>query len=200
MWSNGATGDSIQVSPMSDTIYAVTGTSQGCSTTVEAFVSVDELPVVDLGSDIILETEQDTFLHAGGKDLIYLWSTGEVTASILVHSAGIYSVMVTNLAGCTATDSVAITILTPVTDPNETYPVTASPNPTHDFIDIICTGASISAVQLIDSPGKINMSEKVLVLDGAPYRIPLSGLPSGMYFVRITTATGFTKLIRVVKN
>ncbi len=200
VWSTGATGDSIQISPMSDTIYFVTGTTLGCSTTVETFVIVDELPLVDLGSDIILTTGQDTFLHAGGKDLIYLWSTGEVTASILVTSAGTYAVTVTNLAGCTAIDSVAVTIITSVTDPDETYTVTSSPNPTHDFIDIICTGASISAVQLIDSPGKIYISEKVLVLDGAPYRIPLSGLPSGMYFVRITTANGFTKLIPVVKN
>jgi hypothetical protein len=200
IWNNGATGESIQISPMSDTIYSVTGTTLGCSATVESFVTVDELPLVDLGSDIILTTEQDTFLHAGGNDLTYLWSTGEVTASILVTSAGIYSVTVTNLAGCTASDSVAVTIITSATDPGETYTVTASPNPTYDFVDIICTGAPISAVQLIDSPGKVYISEKVLIPDGATYRIPLSGLPSGMYFVRMTTENGITKLIPVVKN
>ncbi len=200
MWSNGATRDSIQVSPTSDTIYTVTGTTLGCSTTVEAFVTVNELPVVELGSDIILATGQDTFLHAEGKDLIYLWSTGEVTDSILVDSAGTYVVTVTNLAGCTATDSVTVTIITSSTDPDETHTVTASPNPTHDFMDIVCSGASITAVQLIDAPGKIYMSEKVLVHDGSPYRLDLASLPSGMYFVRITTDKGLTKLIPVVKN
>lgn len=200
LWSNGATGESIQISPISDTIYFVTGTTLGCSATIEAFVAVDELPQVDLGTDIILTTEQDTFLHAGGSDLIYLWSTGEVTASILVNSAGTYSVTVTNLAGCTATDSVAIIIVTSVTDPNETYSVNVSPNPTFDFVDMICIGASIAAVQVIDSHGKVYLSENVLVLDGAPYRIPLSSLPSGIYFVRMTTERGFTKLIPVAKK
>lgn len=200
VWNTGAIGNSIQVSPESDTLYTVTGTSLGCSATVETLVSVDELPEVDLGPDIILQTEQDTFLHAGGNDLTYLWSTGEVTASILVNAAGTYVVTVTNAAGCTATDSVAITIITSVTDPDELYTVTASPNPANDFVDIVCTGASIAAVQLIDAAGKIYLDKSGLIQDSTPYRISVSGLPSGMYFVRMTTGKGGTKLVPIVKK
>jgi hypothetical protein len=199
IWSTGAIGDSIVVSPESDTSYAVTGTSLGCSVTVESIVTVNDLPVIDLGGDIDLPAGADTILNATGNDLSYLWSTGEVTPSIHVTSAGTYSVTVTNSAGCTATDSVAVTIITSVTGPHETYTLTALPNPTHDFIDIIYSGASLVAVELIDSPGKILMSEKVLVPDGTPYRISLTDLPPGMHYIRTTTSKGFTKIIPVVK-
>ncbi|MBK9423571.1 MAG: hypothetical protein IPN54_05500 [Bacteroidetes bacterium] len=40
----------------------------------------------------------------------YLWSTGEVTDTITVTSSGIYAVIASTLAGCSATDTVDIII------------------------------------------------------------------------------------------
>ena len=199
-WSNGAIGDSIEVSPKSDTSYTVTGTSLGCSATTETMVSVYDLPVLDLGSDIDLLPGQDTILNAAGADLSYLWSTGEVTAAILINAAGTYIVTVTNSAGCTATDTVVVTIITSVADMGETYTIKASPNPANDFIDILCTGASMSDVQIIDSPGKVRMSEKVLAYDGTSHRMSLTSLSPGIYFIRITIAAGYVKIIPFIKQ
>ncbi|MBP9135124.1 MAG: T9SS type A sorting domain-containing protein, partial [Saprospiraceae bacterium] len=100
----------------------------------------------------------------------------------------------------TATDTVVVTIITSVADMGETYTIKASPNPAHDFIDILCTGASMTAVQIIDSPGKVRMSEKVLAYDGASHRMSLTNLSPGMYFIRITIAAGFVKIIPFIKQ
>ncbi len=42
------------------------------------------------------------------SDLTYLWSTGEISETISVNSAGTYSVTVTDCEGCTATDEIVI--------------------------------------------------------------------------------------------
>ncbi len=46
VWSNGGTTTSISVSPLVNTTYNVTGTSNGCSNSANAIVTVNPLPVV----------------------------------------------------------------------------------------------------------------------------------------------------------
>jgi hypothetical protein len=159
---------------------------------------VNDLPEVELGSDIILPDGEEAILDATGTGLTYIWSTGATTPSIVINAAGSYSVTVTNEAGCTAMDSVLVTIITSSAEPQETYAIMASPNPANDFIDIICIGAAMSSVQLMGNPGMVLQSEKVLGRDGTSHRINLTGLPSGIYYIRVT-GREFTKTIPVVK-
>jgi len=197
-WNNGSSGESIDVSPAESTIYTVTGTSLGCSSTVETIVTVNDLPEIDLGPDIILTFEVDTTLDATGAGLTYSWSTGEVTPTIVINSAGVYAVTVTNDEGCIASDSVVVTIITSATDPDESFTITASPNPAKDVINISCTGSSVSVLQLIDTRGKVLINDKTYIPEGVAYRINLSGVPSGMYYIRMT-GRDFAKTIPVVK-
>jgi subtilisin-like proprotein convertase family protein/PKD repeat protein len=53
-WSTSATTNSITVSPTTSTTYTVTGNSGGCATPVTATVTVNPLPVVNAGADIVL--------------------------------------------------------------------------------------------------------------------------------------------------
>ncbi|MBK9981014.1 MAG: hypothetical protein IPP15_01085 [Saprospiraceae bacterium] len=197
-WSNGSTAESIEVNPQENTVYTVTGTSLGCSTTVESIVTVNDLPVVNLGADITLQDGEDVTLDATGPDLTYIWSTGAITPTIVINSAGSYTVTVTNNAGCTAIDSVLVTIITSSDDPAESYTIIASPNPTNDFVDIICTGNSISSVQLMAIPGIVLLSETGIVDNGTAHRICLTDFPPGLYYIRIT-GKDFTKTVPVVK-
>ena len=70
-----------------------------CPDTTTTFVVVVPPPVIPFSTDTILC--QGTELSAETPDAIhYLWSTGDTTASIVIDTAGVYSVSVTNL-GCT---------------------------------------------------------------------------------------------------
>jgi PKD repeat protein len=75
-----------------------------------ATVTIHDLPVVDLGPDLeICEGDTYTF-DAGSGFASYLWNTGETTHSIVVDTAGNFSVTVTDTNGCTATDAVNLTL------------------------------------------------------------------------------------------
>jgi len=83
VWSNGATTNSITVSPTSTTTYTVTGTTVGCSSApASAQVTVNSLPVVTANNQTICSGQSATLTASGATN--YVWSTGATTASIAV--------------------------------------------------------------------------------------------------------------------
>jgi hypothetical protein len=184
---------------VADTSYSVTGTSLGCTAAADAYVEVNDLPLIELGPDIDLPEGQDTILNADGTDLSYLWSTGDVTSSIPVNAPGTYVVTVTNSAGCTATDSIIVTVITATIEPGSSIRISFSPNPADDFVNILCKGSATSMVQLIDQTGSILMTDHTIVPDGVMRKLNLTGWPAGMYYVSITGAD-FTHAIPIWKK
>ncbi|MBP1672306.1 MAG: hypothetical protein H6Q25_121, partial [Bacteroidetes bacterium] len=84
-----------------DTLTVQLVLQYNCPDTTTTFVVVLPSPIIPLSSDTILC--QGTELSAATPDAIhYLWSTGDTTASIVIDTAGYYSVSVTNL-GCQIT-------------------------------------------------------------------------------------------------
>ena len=84
------------------------------SDTVVQAVNIHSLPVIDLGSQLILLCENsDTILTASGGFESYLWQNGSVTSSITVSLPGNYSVTVTDDFGCTNSDDIDIETLSP---------------------------------------------------------------------------------------
>ncbi len=115
-WSNSQSNDTVFVSPFTTTTYYLTVTNSSCYNTDSITVTVNPVPIVDLGGDSDMCREQ--YLNAGAGYAVYSWSDTTVTDSILpVEQSGLYSVTVTTFEGCTATDSATITIL-PTPDVN----------------------------------------------------------------------------------
>ncbi len=120
-WSNGATTASINVTPSSNIAYQVTVTAaNGCSGTNSNTVQVNPLPTVQiLGNGASCSAQSDTLtaLANGGTSFSYAWSTGATSSSIAVvpNSGATYQVTVTNQNGCTASDTVVGTVVTPPT-------------------------------------------------------------------------------------
>ena len=79
-WSTGAPGSSISVSPSVTTIYTVTGTNGGCSTSNTSTVTINTTPTVTVNSATICSGNAATLTAAGAAT--YSWSTGAVTSSI----------------------------------------------------------------------------------------------------------------------
>ncbi len=89
----------------------------GCSSTSSRTITVDSLPVVDLGNDTAICADANIIFDAG-TGYTYAWTPGlEITQTINVNSANTYGVTITDGNGCTGSDNITLTIDTlPVVD------------------------------------------------------------------------------------
>ena len=106
VWSNGGSGTSISVSPTATTNYTVTVTnSNGCTSQASTSVAVAEQLSLSLaGNTSICGNESATLTVSGispSNVSTYAWSNGGNSASISVTASGTYSVIVTDVNGCT---------------------------------------------------------------------------------------------------
>jgi hypothetical protein len=199
-WSTGETSNTITVSPSETSTFSVLGSSLGCAALpVTAQVTVNALPMVNLGADILLPQGQETTLDASAPGLTYQWSTGATTATIVVNSMGVYAVTVTNVAGCTASSSVAVTITVSTSDLNERINLSISPNPTSGLLQITCSGSATTSVQVMDYLGRSVAQDNTFLPDGSTRVLDIGHLPPGAYFVRVA-GEGFVKSFPIVKQ
>ncbi|MDQ3191559.1 MAG: PKD domain-containing protein [Bacteroidota bacterium] len=144
LWNNGATTQSITVSPVATTSYSVVYTLNGCSSNSESgVVTVNPIPTVTVNNETICDGQSIILTstpmpYAGGT---YLWDNGETTQSITVSpsSTSNYSVVYT-LNGCSS--------------PSALGTVTVNPNPTVTVnSETICDGQSATLTAIASAPG-----------------------------------------------
>ncbi len=82
----------------------------GCQADSMQTVTVNPLPVVDLGEDQETCTGGTVVFDAGAGLASYLWSDGSAGQTLTTGLAGEYSVIVTNEFGCTAFDTVSLEV------------------------------------------------------------------------------------------
>lgn len=132
-WNTGATGSSLNVSPVSSTIYTLTGTSAAsCVNTATAAVTVTAAPVISVSS-VSVCAGSAAVLSASGVST-YSWNTGATTANLSVSpsSTTVYTVS-GYLAGCSV-------------QANQTATVTVNPLP------LVSLTAPANTVCLNNSP------------------------------------------------
>lgn len=117
IWSTGAKGSSINVSPTARTQYTVTATGDYCNpNSVSASMVVDILPgptqapiIVATGSSSLSFCDaSEITLNSSDYSESIVWSTGETTPSIKVYTQGIYSLSHVSKYGCSKKSSVKI--------------------------------------------------------------------------------------------
>lgn len=106
-WSDGSTSSSLAVAASGEYNVVVTDAS-GCIARDTIVVTINDLPTVNLGADII-QCAGSVSLSAGTFSS-YLWSGGSTASTFSVSSSGTYSVQVTDTNGCVGTDSVDVVI------------------------------------------------------------------------------------------
>lgn len=109
LWSGGVTdGVPFAADSVSSTVYTVTVTdANSCSATDFVVVTINDYPVVDLGSDTLLCKGESMILDAGNPGASYMWSNGETSQITGVADAGIYWADVAN-GNCAVSDTVVI--------------------------------------------------------------------------------------------
>lgn len=170
----------------------------GCDSIVTVQVAANPLPVVNLGQDSTICAGQFLVLDAGNTGSVYNWSTGVNTQTITVDTTGQYAVTVTNGFGCTASDQVAVNVVVcPGTDEPALQQVSVFPNPT----------AGVLTVQFAEMPAKtaywsVANTTGQTVMAPTPVSdlattLDLSGLPKGMYLLRLQSGTS-VRSVRIV--
>lgn len=108
LWNTNDTTQQIAVSTSGQ--YYVTTTVGACTFSDTINVTFNAFPVIDLGSDTILCSNEALELDAtGSAQTTYDWSTGDTTPTILADATGTYSVIVTN-GNCASVDSIHIEV------------------------------------------------------------------------------------------
>ena len=199
-------------SPSSTTIYTVTVTAaNGCTDTDALTVTVNPLPVVDLGNDTSLCDDVTAFLlDAGAGYSSYLWNTLEITPSIIIDPSALgvgihpYYVDVIDINTCQGSDTIIITveICTGIDRSVTQSVIKIYPNPTKGVVnlEIENIGKESLMVEIINLNGQVIYHKNFKpVRFSKPNRfveeIDLSSYPKGIYFVKVQS----NELVKVEK-
>jgi len=117
LWNNGVAGNSITVSPTTNTSYTVTGTDiNGCSNA--ASVEVVSSPVVVSSADVSINMGQSATIAVTGNGTKFLWSPKQTlscdtcsSTKAFPASTTLYYVTVSDNNGCSRLDSVLVTVV-----------------------------------------------------------------------------------------
>ncbi len=107
LWSTGATTASIVPTQSGPHTLTITD-GNGCQGITTFNVTLNALPVVELGPAVSLCGATSHTLNANSPGNTVLWSTGGTGQQLTVNSTGTYGVTVTTPNGCTASDNVPV--------------------------------------------------------------------------------------------
>lgn len=164
LWSNNATTSAIDV--LQGGTYSVTvNNGSGCSGADTITVVNFPAATVQIEGDSIICGADTTHLFATGNGVLFNWSTGETTQSIVASQEGPHGVTVTDANGCTASDEIEIVVI-PVL-------VVTLPGPSS-----FCTGGSI----IIDAGAGFALylwstgeqTQTIIVTEPATYTVTLT--------------------------
>lgn len=201
-WTGGITNGT-GFTPASSGSYIVTGTDiNGCSNTNTASITVNSLPTVNLGADIV-QVNPPATLDAGLGFAAYNWSTSETTQTISVNTNGTYIVTVTDGNGCENSDTIQVTFTLSINNNNGTSAtIKLFPVPAEEVLNLQITNLEYTEVQIIllDAKGSIVEIFTPVMAEGTYNRaLDISGLASGMYILKLNTHTESQQL-RFIKK
>lgn len=108
LWNTTQITQSINVTT-SGTYSVVVTNANGCTNSASVNVVLNATPTVSLGADVSICDDEYT-LNAGNTGFTYSWNTGATTQTITAVTNGVYSVTISDGTGCTATDSILVTL------------------------------------------------------------------------------------------
>ena len=114
VWQDGSINGTFDVTNAGT--YSVQVNLNGCIANDAINVTVDPMPVIDLGPDLMFCNGDQVLLDATTPGASYLWQDGSTAATLLATTTGTYDVDVT-VNGCTTNDAITITFnLVPTVD------------------------------------------------------------------------------------
>ena len=199
--------DTVSVAPQSNTSYKLIGFNQsGMSDITETKVNVISMPEVDLGADVNITETDSIVLKAGELFASYLWNDGNTTSTRTIYGRdygiGKYniSVKVSNEAGCTAVDTLTLTIdrVTSISErSSQTQKAKVFPIPAHDYINLIFSKAEQGTIlHIYDLNGVLLISREVTSDHSL---IDIRELRQGIYISKLIYGKK-TETLKIIKS
>ena len=110
-WNNGVV-DGLPFTPTSSGVFTLTGTNtNGCQEIDSINILINENPIVYAGQDVIVcEGNQVTLFASGATN--YTWDNNVIDGeSFIATFSGVYSVIGTDVNGCSSTDDLNLSVL-----------------------------------------------------------------------------------------
>lgn len=190
-WNNG---DQTQTTTVNSAgTYSVTITNNdGCAASDSIVVTVNALPVVNLGNDTTVCNNQNITLDAGAGFASYTWTPSGNTQTITVTGANTvttYTVTVIDNNGCSNTDAIVVTYSSCVgmdDNSNKFRKLEIYPNPTNgNFIINFGEILSDTELNILDMNGKLVYSEVISKNASTIKQVNIEKLPAGIYILSI---------------
>lgn len=187
------------------TYYDTLVSANGCDSIIATALTVNPLSTVNLGSDTTICNGCSITINAGAGFTSYLWSIGDTIQTISVDSAGTYTVQVTDVNGCTDTDTITITIATGINQSliSNHQSLIIYPNPTARIftLEIILTHAEYVQIEVLNALGEIVFLEKLQPNTGIYCKqIDLSTYAKGSFFIQLKGVDGiFSKKLLLIE-
>ncbi len=107
-WQDGSDAAMFEVMQSGEYMVTVTDADTNCSAVDTVSITVNPLPIFDLGEDQTLCEGETTVLDATVEGGLYQWSNGFTNSTISVTNTGTYEVIVSFDTGCSDTDFVNV--------------------------------------------------------------------------------------------
>ena len=154
--------------------FTLSSPTGGCPSFAERTITVNPLPVVNMGNQSMCSGDPDVTFDAGNSGAGFLWSPGGQTSQTIdVSAAATYSVVVTSGAGCSGSGSATLTV-------HNLPTITATGGAT------ICPGASVG---LTAGGGNTYVWSPAAGLDDASSATPIA-TPAGTTTYTVTGTDG----------
>ncbi|MBT4969960.1 MAG: T9SS type A sorting domain-containing protein [Bacteroidetes bacterium] len=109
-WQNSSTQSNFKTFN-SGTYWVNVTNSFGCSLIDSLTLSVENYPLVNLGSDTTICDGESVLLDATQSSVNYAWQNNSTQATLNASAAGTYWVEVTNSTGCATTDTFILSVI-----------------------------------------------------------------------------------------
>lgn len=209
LWSNGSQASSITFTPLTTTIYTVTGTNaiSGCTASLAYQVNVSPSPTLSLAGPTIVCVGAPVNYSASGANT-YTWSMGMNGASVSFTpvSTSYYTVSATSLMGCKTSTTFFVVLSECLNNAEiqESQDLLVLPNPVDDQLVLLAAKAwngNYNSISLMDEQGKTVKVFTESEMEHSPMGLILnfSGLIKGVYLLTIQTDEKVF-LKKIIKN
>ncbi|MEO5643060.1 MAG: choice-of-anchor J domain-containing protein [Bacteroidia bacterium] len=136
----------------------------------------------------------------GSGPFTYLWSNGDITMTADSLLPGVYTVIVTDAAGCSSSNSVTVTFATATLTLGQSGSVGLFPNPSEGNVTVFVTlpVATDVTIEVINSLGQLVFASTQLNYSGG--QLPLVIETAGLYTVKISTADALRTIPVLINN
>ena len=207
-------GDSLNVGgnyySSTGTYYDTLQSIHGCDSIIITELTAHYLPIIDLGNDTTISTNDTIVLYAGDGFADYFWSNGSNTQTLTLHNLNVgdyeFSVIVIDSNRCSNSDTIQIHVVSPTTgltkEKFDNILIEVYPNPTRQylFIEAISNTEAKLTFEFVDVFGNIVFERKTEATDTTdPIGFNIQNLKPGIYILRIRSRD-FSWIKKIIKS